>query len=301
MDKFAKITGRQYHLFDYVGAPDAERVIILMGSGAEAVHETVEFLNARGEKVGVLKVRLYRPFDAAALLAALPATVKRIAVLDRTKEPGAAGEPLYQDVVTVAGRGADVGGNSPFKVEPRGHRRPLRPLLQGVQLRHGQGGLRRAGPGTAEEPLHHRHQLDDVSHTSLDVRPRVLHRAGRRRAGPLLRARLRRHGRRQQELDQDHRRGHAELGAGVLRLRLEEGGGRHRQPPALRAAADPLHLPDQPGQLHRLPPVGLPRAVRHAGQRDPRARSSWSTRSTVRTRSGTTCRGRRSSSSSTRR
>jgi pyruvate-ferredoxin/flavodoxin oxidoreductase len=99
MDKFAKLTGRQYHLFQYVGAPDAERVVVLMGSGCEAAHEAVEFLNAKGAKVGVLKVRLFRPFCPKALIEALPATVKSIAVLDRTKEPGALGEPLYLDVV----------------------------------------------------------------------------------------------------------------------------------------------------------------------------------------------------------
>ncbi|MBU2477823.1 MAG: pyruvate:ferredoxin (flavodoxin) oxidoreductase, partial [Gammaproteobacteria bacterium] len=101
MDRFAASTGRQYRLFDYLGAADAERVIIIMGSGAEAVHETVEYLNGQGEKVGLLRVRLYRPFDADALLAALPATVRRVAVLDRTKEPGSDGEPLYKDVVTA--------------------------------------------------------------------------------------------------------------------------------------------------------------------------------------------------------
>jgi len=101
MDKFAGIVGRQYHLFDYVGAPDAERVIVLMGSGAETAHETVEYLVAQGEKVGLVKVRLYRPFSARHFVQALPHTVKRIAVLDRTKEPGSAGEPLYQDVVTA--------------------------------------------------------------------------------------------------------------------------------------------------------------------------------------------------------
>ncbi len=101
MDKFAEVTGRQYRLFDYVGAPDAERVVVLMGSGAETAHETVAYLAEHGEKVGVLKVRLYRPFAAAAFVEALPKTVKAIAVLDRTKEPGAAGEPLYQDVVTA--------------------------------------------------------------------------------------------------------------------------------------------------------------------------------------------------------
>ena len=101
MDKFAKIAGRQYHLFDYVGAPDAERVLVLMGSGAEVAHETIEALNAAGEKVGVLKVRLYRPFAVESFVAALPENVKAIAVLDRTKEPGAVGEPLYCDVVTA--------------------------------------------------------------------------------------------------------------------------------------------------------------------------------------------------------
>jgi len=99
MDKFAALVGRSYHLFDYVGSPDAERVIVMMGSGAEAAHETVDALTARGEKVGLLKVRLYRPFSVKHFAAALPATVKKIAVLDRCKEAGAAGEPLYLDVV----------------------------------------------------------------------------------------------------------------------------------------------------------------------------------------------------------
>ncbi len=98
MDKFAALTGRQYRLFEYYGAPDAERVIVMMGSGCEAAQETVDALPG---KYGLLKVRLYRPFDAKAFVAALPATVKLVSVLDRTKEPGAAGEPLYQDVVTA--------------------------------------------------------------------------------------------------------------------------------------------------------------------------------------------------------
>ena len=101
MDTFAKVVGRKYHLFDYEGAPDAERVVILMGSGAETAHETVDYLTSQGEKVGVLKVRLYRPFSAEHFLRALPATVKAVAVLDRTKEPGADGEPLYLDVVAA--------------------------------------------------------------------------------------------------------------------------------------------------------------------------------------------------------
>jgi pyruvate-ferredoxin/flavodoxin oxidoreductase len=99
--EFEKHTGRSYKLYEYFGAPDAERIIILMGSGAEAVHETVEYLLNKGEKVGVIKVRLYRPFLNEKILEAIPKTVKSISVLDRTKEPGSAGEPLYLDVVNA--------------------------------------------------------------------------------------------------------------------------------------------------------------------------------------------------------
>ena len=111
MDRFAVETGREYRLFDYCGAPDAERVIVMMGSGAEAAEEAVDALSRNGEKVGLVKVRLYRPFDGAALIHALPATVKSIAVLDRCKEPGSTGEPLYADVVTVL---AEKRGKLPF-------------------------------------------------------------------------------------------------------------------------------------------------------------------------------------------
>ena len=113
MDRFAGRTGRAYRLFDYVGAADAERVIVIMGSGAGAVEETVERLVAGGEKVGMLKVRLYRPFSVADFAKALPETVRSIAVLDRTKEPGAIGEPMYLDVVAAlceAGRTVRVVG-----------------------------------------------------------------------------------------------------------------------------------------------------------------------------------------------
>ena len=118
MDKFARISGRQYRLFDYVGAPDAERVIVLMGSGAEAAEEAAEFLAERGEKVGVLKVRLYRPFAVEQFVAALPAGVKTLTVLDRTKEPGSAGEPLYLDVVAAVTEAA-AAGDAPFRTPPR--------------------------------------------------------------------------------------------------------------------------------------------------------------------------------------
>ena len=101
MDKFAKLTGRAYHLFDYIGAPDAERVVIIMASGGETSEATVRYLMAQGEKVGVIRVRLYRPFSAEHFLKALPKSVKSIAVMDRTKEPGAAGDPLYLDVINA--------------------------------------------------------------------------------------------------------------------------------------------------------------------------------------------------------
>ncbi len=101
LDRLAELTGRRYGLFDYVGAPDAERVIVLMGSGVGAVEEAVAALTARGEKVGIVKVRLYRPFDGEALAAALPPTVEALAVLDRSKDPAAVGEPLYEDVLSA--------------------------------------------------------------------------------------------------------------------------------------------------------------------------------------------------------
>jgi pyruvate-ferredoxin/flavodoxin oxidoreductase len=101
MDKFAKLTGRSYHLFDYAGAPDAERVVIIMASGGETAEATVNYLVEKGEKVGVIRVRLYRPFDTTAFLKSLPKNVKSIAVLDRTKEPGASGDPLYLDITST--------------------------------------------------------------------------------------------------------------------------------------------------------------------------------------------------------
>jgi pyruvate-ferredoxin/flavodoxin oxidoreductase len=118
MDKFAKLVGRSYHLFDYTGAPDADRVVIVMGSGAETTEETAKFLIAKGEKVGVVNVHLYRPFSMEHFLKVLPATIKSIAVLDRTKEPGALGDPLYTDVTTAISEGLSTGKAS-FKTTPR--------------------------------------------------------------------------------------------------------------------------------------------------------------------------------------
>jgi len=117
MDKFAKLVGRSYNLFDYIGAEDAEKVIIMMGSAADTTHETVEYLASKGEKVGLIKVRLYRPFSTKHFVTALPKTVKKIAVLDRTKEPGSIGEPLYLDVRTAIGHAMEL-GESPFEKYP---------------------------------------------------------------------------------------------------------------------------------------------------------------------------------------
>ncbi len=118
MDQFAEQVGREYHLFDYTGAPDAEKVIVLMASGTETAEETARYLADAGEKVGVISVRLYRPFSAKHLMEALPGTVKVVAVLDRTKEPGAGGEPLYLDVVNAVKEGLEE-GMAPFETLPK--------------------------------------------------------------------------------------------------------------------------------------------------------------------------------------
>jgi pyruvate-ferredoxin/flavodoxin oxidoreductase len=169
MDRFAQIVGRQYKLFDYVGAPDAERVIVLMGSGAETAHEAVEFMNAAGEKVGLLKVRLYRPFSIEHFLAALPKTTKGLAVLDRTKEPGAIGEPLYGDVVAALAE-AQASGELPFASMPRviGGR-------YGLSSKEFTPAMVKAALDELTKPAPKNHFtvgiVDDVTNTSLDYDP----------------------------------------------------------------------------------------------------------------------------------
>jgi len=196
MDEFAQMTGRQYQLFEYHGDPAAERVIVLMGSGCEAVHETVDYLNASGEKVGVLKVRLYRPFDAVRFVAALPTTTRTIAVLDRTKEPGASGEPLYLDVVNAiheageqGSRGAGEQGRvlvqvlSPLPLRPSAPL-PLRPSAPLPKIIGGRYGLssKEFTPAMIKavfdnlavvDPKNHFTIgiNDDVTHTSLNYDP----------------------------------------------------------------------------------------------------------------------------------
>ncbi len=163
MDKFAERTGRQYQLYEYHGAPDADRVVVLMGSGCETAHEAVDYLTAQGEKVGVLKVRLYRPWDVNRFVEALPETTRAIAVLDRTKEPGSSGEPLYLDVVSAIQEGWTgqmpkvVGGRyglSSKEFTPAMVKGVLDNLSQGQPKNHFTIGIN-----------------DDVTHTSLTFDP----------------------------------------------------------------------------------------------------------------------------------
>jgi len=164
MDKFASLTGRQYHLFDYVGAPDAERVIVIMGSGAEVAHETVEYLMARGEKVGVLKVRLYRPFSIQHFVDALPKTVKVVAAMERTKEPGSAGDPLYLDVV-----------NAFFEANGAGPRPKVIGGRYGLSSKEFTAAMVKGIFDEMAKPQPKTHFtvgiVDDVTHTSIDYDP----------------------------------------------------------------------------------------------------------------------------------
>ncbi|MGL4552520.1 MAG: pyruvate:ferredoxin (flavodoxin) oxidoreductase [Gemmataceae bacterium] len=162
MDRFAALTGRQYHLFDYHGAADADRVLVLMGSGAGAAEETVEALCAAGEKVGLVKVRLFRPFSAEHLAAAIPATARTVVVLDRTKEPGGVGEPLYLDVVAALTEASDV-------------RRQVVGGRFGLSSKEFTPGMVKAvfDHAKSEHPRNHFTVgiHDDVTHTSLDYDP----------------------------------------------------------------------------------------------------------------------------------
>jgi pyruvate-ferredoxin/flavodoxin oxidoreductase len=169
MERFGKLTGRNYRLFDYVGHPEAERVVVLMGSGAEAAHETVDWMVERGERVGLVKVRLYRPFAVKDFIESLPASVRTIGVLDRTKEPGAIGEPLYQDVITALREARDEGISS-FAEEPKviGGR-------YGLSSKEFNSAMVKAvfDNLALDRPKNHFTVgiVDDVTHTSLEVDP----------------------------------------------------------------------------------------------------------------------------------
>ncbi len=168
MDRLAERVGRAYHLVDYAGAPDAERVLVLMGSGAQAAAEAVGALAAKGERVGLVTVRLFHPFPVAALASALPPTVRRIAVLDRTKEPGAVGEPLYQQVVTaLAERAAEEADGAPVPLVVGGRYGLASKEFTPAMAKSVLDELRR------DRPRNHFTVgiVDDVTHTSLPVDP----------------------------------------------------------------------------------------------------------------------------------
>ncbi len=250
MDKFAKIVGRQYKLFDYVGAPDAERVIVVMGSGAEVTQETVEYLNARGDKVGVLKVHLYRPFSFKHFVQALPASVKTLAILDRTKEPGSGGEPLYLDVVNAVVEGMTA-GVTPFKAMPRiiggryglGSKDFTPAMVKGVF-----DEMKKASPKN-----HFTIGInDDVTHTSLDYDANFSTEAERDGALYVLRSRRGWHGGCEPQLDSHHRRGHAELRARIFCVRLEKVRLAHDVAFAFRLQADPFVVSHSLGEFCRV-------------------------------------------------
>ena len=241
MDELATRTGRRYGLVDYHGASDADRVIIVMGSASGAVEETVDTLVAAGEKVGMLRIRLFQPFPAEQIIAALPPTVRSIAVLDRTKEPGAVGEPLYLETVATLAEAMDR-DDPPFETSPRviGGRYGLsskemtpsmvKPIFDELASTE------------AEAPFHGRHLRRRHAPQPAD-RQRVPGPApGRRSPGRLLRPRLGWDGGRQQGIGQDHRREHRPLRPGLLRVRLQEVGVDHGVAPPLRATAHPFDL-----------------------------------------------------------
>ena len=262
-DRFATLTGRQYHLFDYVGAPEAERVVVMMGSGAEAMEEVVTHLAPGREG---------RPGQGAPL----PPLQRRAL---------AGGAAAHGEGRRRAGphQGARLPGRAPVRGRAHRHRRghgrragaetlpgdrgrPLRPGLAGVQSGHGQGGPGQPESQDAQEPLHHRHhRRPDAHQPGLGQRLRLA--SPGHAPGPVLRPGRRRHGGGEQELDQDHRQGHGQLRAGLLRVRLEEVGGADGEPPALRPEADQELLPGAEGQLRGLPQVQLPGAHRHAVRR----------------------------------
>ncbi len=256
MDKFAGIVGRQYHLFDYVGAPDAERVIVMMGSGAEVAHETVEYLTKRGEKVGLLKVHLYRPFSVEHFAAALPKTAKIVAVLDRTKEPGAAGEPLYVDCVTAL---VETGRTSVKVIGGRyglGSKDFTPAMIKAVFDEMAK----------AEPQEHFTVGInDDVTHTSLDLDP-----AFNIEPDDVVRAMFYGLGS-DGTVSANHNsiriigEGTPNWTQGYFEYDSKKAGTVTVSAPALRTAADPPDLLHQLGQLCGLPPVRLYGKVRRAG------------------------------------
>ena len=248
MARISEITGRDYKPFVYYGDPEAEHILVAMGSVTETIKETVDYLRAKGEKVGVITVHLYRPFSVKYLLAVLPASVKRICVLDRTKEPGANGDPLYLDVVEAL---------ATAKTLPCGQM----PLIIG-----GRYGLssKDTTPAQMLAVFENLKLAKPRNQFTVGINDDVLAGQARHVRGPLLRSGRRRYGGCQQELDQDHRRFDEQVLPGLLLLRLEEVGRLHLVAPALRRPAHHLALPGDHARLRGLPRAFVCRQVRRA-------------------------------------
>ena len=237
MKKVSKLVGREYKLFDYVGAPDAERVIIAMGSGCETIEETINYLNKKGEKLGLIKVHLYRPFSAKHLMAAIPATCKT----HRRSGPH---------------QGARLSGRAPVRrCVRRAGREPASTDIKVVGGRYGLGSkefnptmVKAVYDNLCRRTMKNHFTVginDDVTGTSLQLGEQIDRGSRRHRVLQVLRSGLRRYRWRQQELHQDHRRPHRYVRAGLLQLRLQEVRRHHREPPALRQDPHPVHLPDR--------------------------------------------------------
>ena len=231
MGKINEKLGTDYQLFNYYGAADADRVIIAMGSICDVAEEVIDYLNAHGEKVGLVKVRLYRPFCPDKLLSAIPATAKKIAVLDRTKEPGAQGDPLYLDVITAfanSGRQAVIVGGryglGSKDTPPKSVFAVYENLAQDAPKNHFTMGI-----------------VDDVTNTSLPEKDDAPNTA----AEGTIEVKFWGLGgdgtvganKNSKELHQDHRRPYRQVRPGLLPVRLQEDRRRHHQPPALRRQA----------------------------------------------------------------
>ena len=233
MDKLARLCGRQYTLFRYDGHPEAERVVISMGSGAEVVRETALALAAKGEKVGALQVAALPPV----LGRAFPRRAAGNREIDRGARPLQGARRRRRAALPGRGHGAGDRLRRRRTHHAARDRRALRPVVQGIPPRHGQGGVRRTGQQGAEERLHHRHRRRRVAYQPR-LRPRLRHPVARHHARRVLRARRRRHGGRQQEQREDPRRGARPLCPGLFRLRFAQVGRRDDLASALRHEAD---------------------------------------------------------------
>ena len=296
MDRFAALTGRQYHLFDYDGPADAERVVVLMGSGAETARETAAALRAarrEGRRAAGAPVPSVRR-------RCLPRRAAGVGARDRGAGADQGAGRRRRTAVPGRRRHAGAGGRARrARRHAARRRRPLRPVVEGFPAGAGQGGVRRTGEAASAHRLHARHhRRRRRTPASIRTGLSAVDPPGTGRGG-VLRPRRRRHGRRQQEQREDHRRGCRPARAGLFRLRQPQIGRADGLASALRAAPDPHALPDPAGELRRLPPVQLRRAAWTCCASPRPAPRSCSTARTARTRCGTSCRAPCSSASST--